>query len=91
MRDVINKNTGTWDKELLDQLLTVDEVNAILTIPVSMFRREDALVWHYSKNGVYSVRSGYHLVVHSQKSSQQHKPSSSFHSKQKGVVSHLET
>ncbi|TXG61044.1 hypothetical protein EZV62_012407 [Acer yangbiense] len=37
------------------------EVEAILSIPLSVFQIGDSLLWHFEENGVYSVRSGYKL------------------------------
>lgn len=35
----------------------------ILTIPISFFPKHDKLVWHYSTNGMYSVKSGYYVAL----------------------------
>ena len=38
------------------------DVEAILRIPLSRRYVPDVLVWMYNKNGIYSVRSGYHTT-----------------------------
>lgn len=43
------------------------DLDLILKIPITMSRRCDELVWHYSNNGIYSVRSAYHLALDSKK------------------------
>ncbi|KAJ0097104.1 hypothetical protein Patl1_28743 [Pistacia atlantica] len=45
------------------------EVNIICRIPISIFKRRDKIVWRYSQNGLFSVKSAYHLQVESQISS----------------------
>lgn len=39
-----------------------DDVPYITSIPVSNQSISDTLIWPYSKDGVYSVRSGYHWL-----------------------------
>jgi hypothetical protein len=36
-------------------------VNDIKKIPVGRAETEDYLAWNYTKNGIFSVRSAYHL------------------------------
>ncbi|XP_021751079.1 uncharacterized protein LOC110716751 [Chenopodium quinoa] len=43
------------------------EVNEICNIPIPMFDRKDSWVWHYTKDGNYSVRSAYNLLTVEQK------------------------
>ncbi|KAJ0008133.1 hypothetical protein Pint_29753 [Pistacia integerrima] len=45
------------------------EVNTICQIPISIFNRPDKIVWRCSQNGLFLVRSAYHLQVESQLSS----------------------
>uniref|UniRef100_A0A2N9HZ73 Reverse transcriptase domain-containing protein n=1 Tax=Fagus sylvatica TaxID=28930 RepID=A0A2N9HZ73_FAGSY len=39
------------------------DADAILQIPLSSRSPPDKLIWHATKNGKYSVRSGYHLLL----------------------------
>ncbi|KAJ0090238.1 hypothetical protein Patl1_13669 [Pistacia atlantica] len=45
------------------------KVNTVCQIPISVFNRPNKLVWRCSQNGLFSVRSAYHLQVESQLSS----------------------
>ncbi|KAJ0085033.1 hypothetical protein Patl1_07264 [Pistacia atlantica] len=54
---------------MLKDLFSESEVNTICQIPISVFNRPDKLVWRCSLNGLFSVRSAYHLQVESQLSS----------------------
>lgn len=53
---------GKWNKGLIQQCFLNPDSQLILTIPLSSFDHTDAWLWHYSKNGIYSVRSGYNLA-----------------------------
>lgn len=59
VKDLLNTTSSGWNEELLLQLFSADEVQAILRIPVSSLGLADRLVWHASNNGQYSVRTGY--------------------------------
>ncbi|KAF7131664.1 hypothetical protein RHSIM_Rhsim09G0131500 [Rhododendron simsii] len=61
VQDFIDMDRKSSKKERLLQVK--EEVEAILTIPISMFQREDLLMWHHTSNGEYSVKSGYHIAV----------------------------
>lgn len=39
------------------------EVADITAIPISLGGREDKLVWQFTPNGIYTVKSGYHLNI----------------------------
>jgi hypothetical protein len=49
-----------WDEELLHEIFWPIDANRILRIPLSD-GMEDCVAWHYSKLGVFSVRSAYHV------------------------------
>lgn len=54
-----------WNEQLVRQLFTVVEAEAILNIPLNRRGCEDVRFWVGSKNGKYTVKSGYHLEVNS--------------------------
>ncbi|XP_021631810.1 uncharacterized protein LOC110629204 [Manihot esculenta] len=56
---LINPSTKLWDATILSQNFKPADVEKIKAIPLSIFAREDRLVWHFEKSGIYSVRSGY--------------------------------
>lgn len=49
---------------LVKNIFVEDEANLILSIPVGNMSLEDKLLWHYSKNDEYSVKSGYKIASH---------------------------
>ncbi|KAI8548093.1 hypothetical protein RHMOL_Rhmol07G0245500 [Rhododendron molle] len=77
VKDVIDQVKGSWKKELLTKVVTQEEMQELLSIPISQVNRKDHLVWHYTKNGSYSVKSGYHQAVLAS-TTQGNGPSSSF-------------
>lgn len=64
---------GKWNSALIQQIYLSPDAQSILTIPLSPFNHIDSWLWHYTKNGNYSVKSGYNLAMSKASSS----PSSS--------------
>lgn len=56
---------GRWNLELIYSSFWTHEADAICSIPLPLNPAPDRLCWHFTKNGVYSVKSGYHVVVDS--------------------------
>ncbi|KAL0355119.1 UNVERIFIED_CONTAM: hypothetical protein Sradi_3958800 [Sesamum radiatum] len=61
---MINPVTHDWDRQIVDYLFEPDDMNTILQIPLGREGHQDSLCWHYTKSGLYSVRSGYHVASH---------------------------
>jgi ribonuclease HI len=53
--------TGQWDEILLRSIFNQLDVNRILRIPLNVHGFEDFIAWSFSKHGMYTVRSAYHL------------------------------
>ncbi|KAL6998767.1 hypothetical protein U1Q18_043543, partial [Sarracenia purpurea var. burkii] len=53
------KDEGRWNSQAIRSMLPLD-ADLIEAIPLSVQNNEDVLVWHYSKDGRYSVRTGYY-------------------------------
>lgn len=53
-----------WNRALLESLFIEADVQEILKIKVSSLHTPDLLGWHYTKSGIYSVKSGYWLQTH---------------------------
>ncbi|KAL5756478.1 hypothetical protein ACOSP7_020905 [Xanthoceras sorbifolium] len=58
----LRNSSSYWNVPLINQLFVKDDIDFILSIPISRFRHDDVLMWHYDSNGVYSVRNGYNLA-----------------------------
>lgn len=67
---------GAWDEEALRELFSPSEVDNILTIPLAINKGGDTLRWHYTQTGIYTVKSGYHVLRKYQELGENH-PSTS--------------
>ncbi|KAL0374642.1 UNVERIFIED_CONTAM: putative mitochondrial protein [Sesamum radiatum] len=61
--DLIREDIREWDSELINTIFWPEDCVMILQTPLSCVGRQDLLVWHYSRNGLFSVRSAYHLAL----------------------------
>ncbi|KAL0436253.1 UNVERIFIED_CONTAM: putative ribonuclease H protein [Sesamum radiatum] len=60
--DLRDPSTGDWDVQRVRHIFWPPDSDLILSIPLSRTGGEDILTWHFSKNGMFSVRSAYHLA-----------------------------
>ncbi|CAL1395838.1 unnamed protein product [Linum trigynum] len=61
--DVISEGGGRWDEEKLSQWFDPSTCKAIKAIPLPRWDVPDKLIWHFTAEGVFSVKSAYHLAV----------------------------
>ena len=61
LRDV----RGAWNIPLITAMFSLEDVDAILSIPESRGGGPDILRWHFTKDGEYSVKSGYMVAMDS--------------------------
>ncbi|PNT63273.1 hypothetical protein BRADI_4g13676v3 [Brachypodium distachyon] len=61
--DLIDPSTGTWDKELVQDILPRDDAEIVLKIPIYK-DMEDFAAWHYDSKGIFSVKSAYMVHVY---------------------------
>uniref|UniRef100_A0A803NML1 Reverse transcriptase domain-containing protein n=1 Tax=Cannabis sativa TaxID=3483 RepID=A0A803NML1_CANSA len=52
-----------WNVPLLTSYFQQIDIDRILSIPLAYFAGTDRLVWHHSPNGIYSVKTGFHLAT----------------------------
>ena len=62
VRDLIDSESKEWKADLICQHFLAQDVDAILSIPVSANGARDKMVWVENKNGRFSVRSAYKLA-----------------------------
>ena len=61
--ELITEDTKQWKMNMVSDLVVPEEVDMIQAIPISRSGCPDKRVWHYTKNGRYTVKSGYHVVM----------------------------
>ncbi|KAL0296126.1 UNVERIFIED_CONTAM: hypothetical protein Sradi_6664700 [Sesamum radiatum] len=61
--DLIDATTKEWNHGLLRELFWQEDIDAILAIPLSLIDGEDFFIWHHTPNGLFSVRSAYHVAL----------------------------
>ncbi|KAF5471784.1 hypothetical protein F2P56_008554 [Juglans regia] len=59
--DIIDPHLKQWQESLILELFTHKEIEGIKAIPISLGGREDKLIWQFSQNNIYTVKSEYHL------------------------------
>ncbi|XP_042939525.1 uncharacterized protein LOC122274565 [Carya illinoinensis] len=59
--ELIDEGECRWKKEVLDQLFHEEDVEKICQIPLSKTGTQDKLMWGYTTNGCFTVRSAYYL------------------------------
>ena len=57
------QHPGKWNVDLIQESFLLPDSQLIFTIPLSPFNHTDSWLWHYTKNGRYSVKSGYNLAI----------------------------
>jgi hypothetical protein len=60
--ELLDYDTNWWNVNLVKEVFSGEEMEAICSVPVCPRAGEDKLVWAHTKNGEYSVKSGYHLA-----------------------------
>uniref|UniRef100_A0A803Q0L5 Reverse transcriptase domain-containing protein n=1 Tax=Cannabis sativa TaxID=3483 RepID=A0A803Q0L5_CANSA len=53
---------GSWDSIFIQEVFNSDDAELILSMPSTGWELEDKIMWHYSKNGEYTVKSGYKMA-----------------------------
>jgi ribonuclease HI len=61
VKELLDPDRNSWDLEKLNECFFEADVADIVKIPVGRAGSDDYIAWNYTKNGVFSVRSAYHL------------------------------
>lgn len=64
MAYLIHKDRGTQNMEYVKEVAKVDQVEAILSIPIGCLNTLNIKVWRVDNSRVYSVKSRYKLLIH---------------------------
>ena len=60
---LINHVDKCWKVAEIDSLFLLEEAAIIKVIPLSLFDRNDLPIWPYTRDGVFSIKSGYRLLM----------------------------
>lgn len=58
---LLNQQLRSWDVHKILNAFPRNQAVKIITIPLLPMGEQDKLIWPYSKNGAYEVKSGYHV------------------------------
>ncbi|OMO73078.1 reverse transcriptase [Corchorus capsularis] len=62
VRDLIDPARRKWKEDVISQLFNRDEAKSIVQIPIGPPNIHDKLVWHFTNDGEYTVKSGYRFI-----------------------------
>ena len=60
---LIDFETKEWDTRLLEQYVDQEDIQMIQSLAISHTHRRDTFCWSYTKNGQYTVKSGYWVAT----------------------------
>ncbi|KAL5757003.1 hypothetical protein ACOSQ2_021749 [Xanthoceras sorbifolium] len=63
MVDHLKSETEGWNFSLLNQTFLPMDVDSILSLPTSSSIETDSLLWHFSNDGYYTVKSDYFVAL----------------------------
>jgi hypothetical protein len=63
VEDLMRGSPLEWDSEKIRASFLPYDADAILQIPISSSSPPDKLIWHATRDGKYSVRSEYHILL----------------------------
>jgi hypothetical protein len=63
VKDLVDPITNDWNHHTIDHLFLPIEANEIYKTPLVDTTNKDEVVWANSKDGIYSVKSGYHTIL----------------------------
>lgn len=59
VNDLVNQEGAGWNIDTLNQLFIEIKIQSIKRILINSLDQPDRLIWQASKNGQYTVKSGY--------------------------------
>jgi hypothetical protein len=61
--ELIDQTNRSWNIQTLETFFLPIDIEVILSIPLGTVRHIDQWAWHFEKNGIFSVRSCYRMLV----------------------------
>ena len=69
VNDLIHGNPPTWNSDMIRTNFLPYDADAIAKIPLSDRAPPDRLIWHATRDGNYTVHSGYHMLLQNSRNS----------------------
>lgn len=63
VENLIDHDTNTWNRQLINQIFIVEEDTTICNLPMSLFGVKNKATWWLAKNTTFSIKSAYALEV----------------------------
>ena len=60
---LIDHDLCQWREDEVDRLFILEEASIIKAIPLSFSNKRDMIFWPRSRDGVYSMKSGYKMLM----------------------------
>ena len=60
---LISSESKEWDARILAQYVEQEDIQLIMSLAISPTHRRDSFCWSYTKNGQYTVKSGYWVAT----------------------------
>ena len=61
--NLINFESKEWDDQILAQYVDQEDIQLIMSLAISTTHRRDFFCWSNTKNGQYTVKSGYWIAT----------------------------
>lgn len=59
---IVDLERLVWDEGLIRNVFREEQIELIMSIPLSLFQPLDSLIWTTENNGEFTTRSGYHVA-----------------------------
>jgi len=61
--ELILKEPNRWNRDLIYSTFSVEEADQIMSLPIPTTDQSDKVVWFSETSGIYSVKSGYKMLL----------------------------
>lgn len=63
VRELMLTNNKGWNTDIIESIFWAHDAEIIKAIPLGSMHNKDKLIWHFTKDGCFSVRSAHHLIM----------------------------
>ncbi|KAJ9545522.1 hypothetical protein OSB04_025229 [Centaurea solstitialis] len=63
VRELLNAGSFSWNMDLIAQKFSSRDRDCIINLPPPSDSGPDRIVWHWSSNGIYTVKSCYRIIM----------------------------